>query len=92
MALTEDLSVFLNDFGVSCTSGATTALGILDMPSQLIADSMVITTDYQLTAKASDFGGLKYNDSITVDGAAYTVRETRLIDDGRMCEVSLMKT
>ena len=92
MALTEDLSVFLNDFGVSCTSGATTALGILDMPSQLIADSMVITTDYQLTAKASDFGGLKYNDAITVDGAAYTVRETRLIDDGRFCEVSLMKT
>jgi hypothetical protein len=92
MALNEDLSVFLADFGVSCTSGATTALGILDMPSQLIADSMVISTDYQLTAKASDFGGLKYNDAITVDGVAYTVRETRLIDDGRMCEVSLMKT
>jgi hypothetical protein len=53
---------------------------------------MVISTDYQLTAKASDFGGLKYNDAITVDGVAYTVRETRLIDDGRMCEVSLMKT
>jgi hypothetical protein len=92
MALSEDLSVFLADFGVSCTSGATTAMGILDMPSQLIADSMVISTDYQLTAKASDFGGLKYNDAITVDGVAYTVRETRLIDDGRMCEVSLMKT
>ena len=92
MALTEDLSVFLTDFGVSCTSGATTGLGILDMPSQLIADSMVISTDYQLTAKASDFGSLKYNDAITVDGAAYTVRETRLIDDGRFCEVSLMKT
>ena len=92
MALSENLSAFLGDFGVSCTSGATTALGILDMPSQLIADSMVISTDYQLTAKASDFGGLKYNDAITVDGVAYTVRETRLIDDGRMCEVSLMKT
>jgi hypothetical protein len=92
MALSENLSAFLVDFGVSCTAGATTALGILDMPGQVIADGMVISTDYQLTAKASDFGALKYNDAITVDGAAYTVRETRLIDDGRMCEVSLMKT
>ena len=92
MALSEDLSAFLGDFGVSCTSGATTAMGILDMPGQLLADGMVISTDYRLTAKASDFGGLKYNDSITVDGVAYTVRETQLIDDGRMCEVSLMKT
>jgi hypothetical protein len=92
MALTEDLSVFLGDFGVTCTSGATTALGILDMPGQILADGMVISTDYQLTAKASDFGGLKYNDAITVDGVAYTVRDTRLIDDGRFCEVSLMKT
>jgi len=92
MALSENLLAFLGDFGVSCTSGATTALGILDMPGQILADGMVISTDYQLTAKASDFGGLKYNDAITVDGVAYTVRETRLIDDGRMCEVSLMKT
>lgn len=92
MALSENLSAFLGDFGVSCTSGATTALGILDMPGQILADGMVISTDYQLTAKASDFGGLKYNDAITVDGVAYTVRETRLIDDGRMCEVLLMKT
>jgi ABC-type transporter Mla maintaining outer membrane lipid asymmetry permease subunit MlaE len=92
MALSEDLSVFLTDFGVTCTSGATTALGILDMPGQILADGMVISTDYQLTAKAADFGSMKYNDSISVEGVAYTVRETRLIDDGRFCEVSLMKT
>jgi len=92
MAFSEDLSVFLSDFGVTCTSGATTALGILDMPGQILADGMVISTDYQLTCKASDFGSLKYNDSISVEGVAYTVRETRLIDDGRFCEVSLMET
>ena len=67
-------------------------MGILDMPGQLLADGMVISTDYQLTCKAADFGNLKYNDSISVDGVAYTVRDTRLIDDGRFCEVSLMKT
>jgi len=91
MALSEDLSAFLTDFGVSCTSGAVTALGILDMPGQLLADGMVISTDYQLTAKADDFGGLLYGDAITVDGVNYSVRETRRIDDGKMVEISLMK-
>lgn len=91
MALSENLSAFLGDFGVSCTSGATTAMGILDMPGQILADGMVISTDYQLTAKASDFGGLLYGDAITVDGINYQVRETRKIDDGAMVEISLMK-
>jgi len=89
MALSEDLSVFLTDFGVSCTSGAVTAMGILDMPGQVLADGMVISTDYQLTCKAADFGGLLYGDAITVDGVNYSVRETRRIDDGKMVEISL---
>jgi hypothetical protein len=38
MALTEDLDIFLADFGVSCTAGAVTANGILDMPSQVLGE------------------------------------------------------
>lgn len=91
MALSEDPSVFLNDFGVSCTAGAVSALGILDMPSQIISGDMVLTTDYTLTARAADFGGLKYGDAITVAGTAYQVRETRLIDDGVFVEIGLSK-
>ncbi len=53
---------------------------------------MVLSTDYQITAKASDFGTLTAGTSITVDSVAYTVRETRLIDDGLLCEISLQKT
>lgn len=92
MAFTEDLSTFLNDFGVSCTAGAVTALGILDMPAQVIAGDMVLSTDYTLTAKAADFGTLIYGNSITVAGTVYTVRETRLIDDGAFVEIGLQKT
>jgi hypothetical protein len=92
MALSEDLGVFLNDFGVSCTAGAVSALGILDMPSQIISGDMVLTTDYTLTARAADFGGLQFGASITVAGVAYTVRETRLIDDGAFVEIGLTKT
>jgi hypothetical protein len=92
MAFTEDLSIFLADFGVSCTAGAVTALGILDMPSQILSDGMVLSTDYTLTAKASNFGTLIRGDSITVDSVAYTVRETMLIDDGKIVQIALQKT
>jgi len=92
MALTEDLDIFLADFGVSCTAGSTTANGILDMPSQVISDGMVLTTDYTLTARASNFGSLIRGASITVDGTAYTVRETMLIDDGKFVQIALQLT
>jgi hypothetical protein len=91
MALTEDLNLFLDDFGVSCTAGAVSALGILDMPTQVLAGDMVLSTDYTLTARAADFGGLLYGDGITVDGVNYSVRETRKLDDGAFVEIALMR-
>jgi len=92
MALTEDLDIFLEDFGVTCTSGATTAQGILDMPSQVISDGMVLTTDFTLTARATAFGALVRGSSITVDGLTYTVRETMLIDDGNFVQLGIQRT
>lgn len=92
MTLSEDLDQFLNDFGSSCTAGAVSALGILDMPGRVIgADGLVISTDYVLTAKASDFGGLLYGDAITVGGINYSVRETLPVDDGAFVEISLQR-
>ena len=92
MAITEDLDIFLADFGVSCTAGAVPANGILDMPSQILSDGMVLSTDYTLTARASNFGSLIRGNSITVDSVAYTVRETMLIDDGKFVQIALQKT
>lgn len=91
MALTEDLNLFLADFGVTCTAGAVTAQGILDMPTQVVSDGMVLTTDYMLTAQTSDFGNLLYGAGMTVDGVLYTVREVRAMDDGKFCEIGLQK-
>lgn len=91
MPLNEDLGVFLNDFGVSCTAGAITALGILDMPTQVLAGDMVLSTDYTLTCRNADFGGLLFGDSITVDGVNYQVKETRQLDDGAFVEIGLMR-
>jgi hypothetical protein len=89
--ITEDLSLFLSDFGVTVTSGAVSGMGILDMPSQVVADGMVLTTDYRLTVRTADFGGLLYGDGITVDGVNYQVREAMKIDDGAMTELMLTK-
>jgi hypothetical protein len=53
---------------------------------------MIITTDYSLRCEASKFRTLAYGASITVDGAAYTIRENRLIEDGVFCVITLQKT
>jgi hypothetical protein len=89
MAFTEDLDLFLSDFGVPVSTAAKAGVGILDMPSQVVADGMVLTTDYKLMVKSADFGGLLYGDLITVDGDAYQVRETMRLDDGKFCEIFL---
>ena len=91
--LSNDLDIFFdNPFGVSATSGGTTAKVLLDQPTQQLVGDLVLSIDYQITAKASDFGTLLAGASITVDSVAYTVRETRLIGDGLLCEISLQKT
>jgi hypothetical protein len=91
MAFTEDLDLFLSDFGVPVSSGAVTGFGVLDMPSQVVADGMVLTTDYKLTVRTSVFGGLLYGDGITVDGVNYQVREAMKVDDGKFTELMLTK-
>lgn len=92
MTFTENLDEFLADFGVSVTAGAVSSLGILDMPMEVIAGDQVLSTDYTLTAKAAEFGDLQYGSEVNVNGVPYTVRETRLIDDGSFCQIGLMRS
>jgi len=92
MAFTENLDVFLAVFGVSCTAGAVTALGILNMPGEVLMDGMVISTDYTLLAKAEDFGDLLYGSQISVNGVPFSVREATLQADGRMVQLSLQRS
>jgi hypothetical protein len=91
MPVNEDLDEFLADFGVSVTFGASTAKGILDMPTEIIAGGMVLNTDYQLTFKTSALAGLGYQSAITVDGGSYIVREVRALDDGKMSVAFMSK-
>lgn len=92
MAFSEDLSIFFNDFSVPVSFGSIKGVGILDMPSEIVADGVVLTTDYKLTCLTSTFGSAKYGDTLTVDGTSYTVRETLQIDDGKFCTIMLTRT
>jgi hypothetical protein len=91
MSFTEDLDLFLNtaEMAVPVTAGSISGNGILDMPSETIAGGMVVSNEYMLTAKTSDFGSLLYGDSITVNGQSYQVREVLLLDDGKFCQLAL---
>lgn len=91
MAVSEDLAGFLSDFGVPVVFGATTALGILDEPTEVIAGGMVLTVDYQLTFRTADLLGMGYQSAVTVGGASYIVREVRAQDDGSFSIAYLSK-
>lgn len=93
MAFTEDLDVFFNTdgFGVDVSTSTASGVGIFDMPSEVIADGVILTTDYRLLVKTSDFPSLLRGTSMTVDGLGYSVREAMLMDDGKITQVMLMK-
>lgn len=94
MAFTEDattLNVYLNDFGVSCTSGGTTALGVLSQPQTILAGDQIISTEYELFTLTSNFGALLSGASISVNSVNYKVREVQAEDDGVFCRIMLAK-
>ena len=94
MAFTEDattLNVYLNDFGVSCTSGGTTGLGVLNQPQTILAGDQIISTEYELFTLTSNFGALLSGASISVNSVNYKVREVQAEDDGVFCRIMLSK-
>lgn len=91
MALLEDATIFLQDFGVTVDSGLVAGLGVLDMPTEVMLNDMVLSTDYSLRCETSKFGSLSYGAPLIVDGEMYSVREVRKVDDGTFCLVSLTK-
>jgi hypothetical protein len=92
MAITDDVSFYLADFGVPVTAGASSGLGILDQNSEMLLNGDVVSVDYALTCPVALFGGLSYGSAITVNGINYQVRhEPMRLDDGTFCVVPLAK-
>lgn len=93
LVFTEDLDAFFDTpgFTVPVVQGSTTSVGYFQSPNEIIEDGLVLTTDYAVVVKTSDFPSVSRGDAMTVDSVAYTVREPMLLDDGKIMRVMLMK-
>tara|TARA_R100001591_G_scaffold3707_3_gene8738 strand:- start:869 stop:1162 length:294 start_codon:yes stop_codon:yes gene_type:complete len=91
MAFTEDINTFFVDFAEDVIYETIRYKGILEQPDELIADGIVMTTDYELTVQSSEFGSLDFNTVIEVSNVKYKVRNVRKIDDGTLSKISLTK-
>ena len=89
----EDLDAFFDTpgFTVPVVFGDTTGVGYFQSPDEIIADGLVLTTDYAVIVKTSDFSTVTNGSAMTVDGVAYTVREPMRLDDGKIMRVMLTK-
>jgi hypothetical protein len=80
----------LADFGVDAVIGGVTFKGILDRPTDVLADGMMLSDSYDLTYATLD-AVVQINASLTVDGVSYKVRDVRAIDNGTFSIASLSK-
>jgi hypothetical protein len=83
-------SVNRNLGGVPVVWGAISGEGILESNAELVSDGNVISVEYVLhNLPTALFGGLRYGDTLTVDGLGYAVREPMVVGDGRFMMTSL---
>ena len=90
MQVSENADTFLQDFGVQVTWGSVSALGILEMPDQVVGE-YAISTEYAVIVEHSKFDGAEHGDTITVEGSDYKIREYRKVDDGVFARITLSK-
>ncbi|MEY8688329.1 MAG: hypothetical protein AB9M53_00435 [Leptothrix sp. (in: b-proteobacteria)] len=91
----ENLDVFLKDFGLPCTAAGRSFTGILDQPDETMsmAGVNVLSTMYLCTVKTSDAqaSALVTGAAITVNGTAFVIRDVMLDDDGVFTRLTLSK-
>lgn len=92
-----DLDVFLQEpFGQKVSYSGGTKMGILDMPDQILSGDMIYSTDYVLQVKTTDFADLEIGETIktAINGidTDFEVKGQRLLDDGKLTEITLSRT
>lgn len=91
--LTENPDVFLQDFGVMCSSGGHAFMGLLDTPDETLnmGGINLISTMYVLAVKSADVvqSAIVTGSAITVGGKPYVVRDVLQQDDGVFSNLTL---
>ena len=89
----QDIPAMLADFGVLVVFGAYSAKGIFDQTTK--AESFgseqadVLVLGPSVVVKADAFPGLKVGSALTVNGAAYAVRDRLAASDGKTIRIFL---
>ena len=91
MAFVEELDVFFSDFADEVIYDNDTYIGQLDQPDEVIVDGRILTTEYELLVKTSDFSTIVFDKTIQVNGEEYSVRTMIKIDDGKFSKIMLSK-
>ena len=91
MAFVEELDVFFSDFSDEVIYDNDTYVGQLDQPDEVIVDGRILTTEYELLVKTSDFSTVVFDKTIQVNGEEYSVRTMMKIDDGKFSKIMLSK-
>ena len=91
MAFVEELDVFFSDFADEVIYDNDTYIGQLDQPDEVIVDVRILTTEYELLVKTSDFSTIVFDKTIQVNGEEYSVRTMMKIDDGKFSKIMLSK-
>ena len=84
MAFVEELDVFFSDFADEVIYDNDTYVGQLDQPDEVIVDGRILTTEYELLVKTSDFSTVVFDKTIQV-------RTMMKIDDGKFSKIMLSK-
>tara|TARA_B100001248_G_C27388146_1_gene460808 strand:+ start:234 stop:521 length:288 start_codon:yes stop_codon:yes gene_type:complete len=91
MAFVEELDVFFSDFVDEVIYDNAIYKGQLDQPDEVIVDGRILTTEYELLVKTSDFSTVVFDKTIQVNNEEYSVRTMMKIDDGKFSKIMLSK-
>lgn len=86
---TEDLDIFMADFGSTVICGIVSGLGNFDEPDEDVA-GISISSDPSVLVISEKFETVAQRGAaIKVDGADYKVRAFRKIGDGKFAKITL---
>ena len=91
MAFKENLNLFFDEFTDEVIYDNAIYFGMLDEPDEIIADNTILSTEYELKVKTSDFQNVLFEKTMLVNSIPFTVRNIRKIDDGKISIISLSK-
>jgi hypothetical protein len=86
---TENLAVFIKDFGVPVAFGSQSTLALFDEPDAVVLGQRAISREYSMVYDATQLTGLVRSSTVTINAVAYTVREVLSLEDGAFFEARL---